>query len=165
MRVCNVCKLEKSLNEFYKDSQKKLGISHTCKNCSKKVVAKWHQNNRDKSRATGRKTAYNRKLKVLTYYSKLDTPICSCNGCYVQDPLFLAIDHIQGNGAQQRREEKIKSSHLYNWIVKNNFPDGFQVLCHNCNFAKGTKDDCPVHKEDFIIIFNENNDIGHRIGA
>ena len=26
---------------------------------------------------------------------------------------------------------------LRNWIIKNNFPKGFQVLCHNCNYAKG----------------------------
>ncbi len=22
------------------------------------------------------------------------------------------------------------------WIIKNNFPKGFQILCHNCNHAK-----------------------------
>ena len=28
---------------------------------------------------------------------------------------------------------------LYNWIIENNFPEGFKILCHNCNFAKGMK--------------------------
>jgi hypothetical protein len=26
---------------------------------------------------------------------------------------------------------------LINWIIENNYPDGFQILCHNCNVAKG----------------------------
>ena len=30
-----------------------------------------------------------------------------------------------------------KSTSLLVWIVKNNFPKGFQILCHNCNLAKG----------------------------
>jgi hypothetical protein len=25
----------------------------------------------------------------------------------------------------------------------NEFPDGFQVLCHNCNLAKGYYGECP----------------------
>ena len=36
---------------------------------------------------------------------------------------------------------------LSNWIIKNNFPKGFQVLCSNCNFAKGLKKNnnkCPM---------------------
>jgi len=35
---------------------------------------------------------------------------------------------------------------LHNWIIENNFPKGFQILCQNCNFAKGmirNKNKCP----------------------
>jgi len=31
----------------------------------------------------------------------------------------------------------LKGKHLINWIIENNYPDGFQILCHNCNVAKG----------------------------
>ena len=32
------------------------------------------------------------------------------------------------------------------WMIKNNFPKGFQVLCHNCNLAKGFYGKCPHEK-------------------
>jgi hypothetical protein len=36
------------------------------------------------------------------------------------------------------------------WLVKNKFPGGFQVLCHNCNYAKARSGRCPhqVVRED-----------------
>ena len=32
---------------------------------------------------------------------------------------------------------------LNRWIIQNNFPKGFQILCQNCNFAKGHYEKCP----------------------
>ena len=32
------------------------------------------------------------------------------------------------------------------WITKNNSPKGFQILCHNCNMAKGFYGKCPHQK-------------------
>jgi len=38
------------------------------------------------------------------------------------------------------------SATLYLWLEKQNYPEGFQVLCANCNTAR-TKGVCP-HQED-----------------
>ena len=41
---------------------------------------------------------------------------------------------------------KLESMTLQKWIIDNHFPEGFQILCQNCNFAKGmTKNNnkCP----------------------
>jgi len=41
---------------------------------------------------------------------------------------------------------KLLGSALYRWIRDSGFPDGFQVLCNNCNYAKGmkkNKNKCP----------------------
>jgi len=37
---------------------------------------------------------------------------------------------------------------LLRWIIKNNFPEYFKILCHNCNHAKGHSKDnkCPHEK-------------------
>ncbi len=32
---------------------------------------------------------------------------------------------------------------LYSWLKKQGYPPGFQVLCHNCNLAKGYYGACP----------------------
>lgn len=69
---------------------------------------------------------------------------CVCCGEAAYE--FLAIDHIDGNGNAHRRA--IGQSNLYRWIRKNGYPDNFQVLCHNCNNAKGFYGYCPHQKVD-----------------
>jgi hypothetical protein len=32
---------------------------------------------------------------------------------------------------------------MYRWLAKKNFPEGFQVLCANCNVAKSQNGVCP----------------------
>jgi len=60
--------------------------------------------------------------------------ICRC--CGVTEPIFLSLDHIADDGASHRREIGTGAHELYRWLIKHNFPLGFQVLCHNCNWAK-----------------------------
>lgn len=80
------------------------------------------------------------RLEVLTHYST-GTPICSC--CGETEIKFLAIDHVDGGGTIHRKA--IGTSNMCYWIKKNGFPEGFQILCHNCNMAKGFYGICP-HK-------------------
>ena len=80
-----------------------------------------------------------RKRKIIEYYSK-GKNCCNCCGESIMD--FLALDHIEGGGGKHRNEVK---SNFYQWIIKNDFPVGFQILCHNCNMGKRDKGICP-HK-------------------
>jgi hypothetical protein len=57
---------------------------------------------------------------------------CAC--CGETERLFLSIDHINNDGAKHRRE--VPASSLYRWLKKNGYPEGFQVLCMNCNCGK-----------------------------
>ena len=86
---------------------------------------------------------YNNNLRntVLKHYSK-GALKCAC--CGLQEIEFLTIDHIYGSGVQHRK--KVGSGNtFYRWIVKNNFPKIFRVLCMNCNFSYGHYGYCP-HK-------------------
>jgi hypothetical protein len=56
---------------------------------------------------------------------------------------FLGIDHIEGGGTQHRKELTAAGTTLYLWLRKEGYPEGFQVLCHNCNLAKGFYGLCP----------------------
>ncbi len=69
----------------------------------------------------------------LRCYAAYGGAICRC--CGEEELAFLAIDHIEENGAVHRREVH-GSRALYTWLIKNKFPPGFQILCHNCNYAK-----------------------------
>lgn len=86
-----------------------------------------------------------RRKIVVEFYG--GTPArCAC--CGETEYAFLSIDHLNGGGTKHR--ESIKTN-IYNWIIKNNFPDGFQILCHNCNQAKGYYGECPhVYKRNLI---------------
>ena len=98
----------------------------------------------------------NVKMEVYLHYSKIhsnsDIPCCRCCGLnsHVE---FLSLDHIAGKKQMDSEPElrqkgyssKLKIHQLLPWIKRNNFPTGFQILCLNCNFAKGHSKDnkCP----------------------
>jgi hypothetical protein len=91
----------------------------------------WYIRNRDTRREWLKENRKNRKLEVITHYGgKCQWP----NGCDVRDPDMLTIDHINGNGANHRREfKKIGQPRIDAWLIKNNYPAGFRVLCFNHN--------------------------------
>ena len=87
----------------------------------------------------------NRKLRVMTYYCG-GYPHCQCPGCGVSYLGFLQIDHVNGDGREHRKQLGTrKSVSLTSWLEENGLPSGFQVLCANCNGAKGRKEKCPMH--------------------
>jgi hypothetical protein len=73
------------------------------------------------------------KLKVVTYYGN---GICACVKCGFSDIRALTIDHINGEGHKHRKDSSIRGNHVYLWLKKNNYPEGFQTLCMNCQMIK-----------------------------
>lgn len=86
----------------------------------------------------------NARIKVLLHYGAT----CKCCGDTTQE--FLALDHINGGGNKHRKEIGKYGNHIYQWIIKNNFPEGFRVLCHNCNMSLGFYGYCPHNIEKEI---------------
>ena len=72
------------------------------------------------------------KLEVLSHYSGV---IPCCARCGITDLDVLCLDH-KNNGGHQHRQQIGGGGKFYTWIKANNFPDGFQVLCANCNMKK-----------------------------
>ena len=84
------------------------------------------------------------KREALAAYG----PDCAC--CGESNELFLVFDHKDNDGAAHRREEKAAGMfgrHLYAWMKRSGYPPIFQVLCANCNTAKGSTGSipCPGH--------------------
>ena len=103
---------------------------------------KYYAKNKDKARAKLNKWRKKVRLEVLKHYGG-NPPKCACCGeAHIE---FLAIDHIGGGGNKQRKT--ISGSDLPRWLKKNNYPKGYQVLCHNCNFCYGCYDYCPHQKK------------------
>lgn len=81
---------------------------------------------------------------VLKHYSKKDLPECTC--CGEKELKFLSIDHVNGGGNAHRKTiANGKGGNLAYWLLRNELPEGYQTLCHNCNMAKGFYGACP-HK-------------------
>lgn len=85
-----------------------------------------------------------RKREVFEKYGGV---ICRC--CGETRIEFLALDHIHGGGNRHRREAKIVK--LAAWLKRNDYPPGFQVLCFNCNQAKGAGIVCPHQRDESLL--------------
>lgn len=66
-----------------------------------------------------------------------------CVDCGFNDVRCLEIDHINNDGAKERKKifgnSKMAGGAFYRWLIKNNYPKGYQVLCKNCNWLKYLK--------------------------
>ncbi len=71
--------------------------------------------------------------KVLVAYSDFGVPLCK--QCGFGDVRALNIDHVENNGSTETRRAAV----LWLWLINNNFPSGYQVLCANCNQIKEMK--------------------------
>ena len=137
-KVCTKCGEGKPIDAFYENHQSPSnGPRSICKGCMKIQRDSWRMQNR--SRHLKMQTEYDRKIrhKVLYFYSngKME---CGC--CGETENKFLTLDHINNDGAEHRRNTK---GHTFGWLIRNGMPTGFQVLCMNCNFAKGKYGECP----------------------
>lgn len=84
------------------------------------------------------------KLEVWGHYGG---PSCGCCGEGHRE--FLTIDHVNGGGRKHRVELRANGSqHIYQWLKKENFPEGYRVLCMNCNFAYGLHGGCPHSRKE-----------------
>lgn len=142
-RICGVILTDSNSTESRMRNRnwicRKCAFQH--KNWIEKNPEKWNKI----QRKAQRKIRLNIKLEVLRHYGG-NPPKCAC--CNEMEVYFLSINHINGGGTKHR---EIVGSHLYEWLIKNNFPSGFEVLCYNCNLAKGFFGICPHQKRLNII--------------
>lgn len=73
------------------------------------------------------------RLEVLQAYS----PELSCSICQDRHLQFLVIDHILGGGCSHRNE--IGRGSFYRRLRDDGFPEGYRVLCYNCNWKYGVR--------------------------
>ena len=117
---------------------------------SKKRFKVWYPKNKDKvkiknklynmtnneyRKKQAKKYKENNKVKIFEAYGN------KCNHCGDKNSYHLTIDHIMNDGSNHKNESgrRLKGHTMYLWLIKNKFPkDNFQLLCWNCNCAKGT---------------------------
>ena len=123
-----------------------IGYQVLCWNCN---VLKYRDEPIDHSSKYKAIWAKNNNIKIknqaLSHYSNGNI---ACKCCGFDNILALGLDHISGKKAHGH-SKRMTSSRLYNHLIKEKFPSGYQVFCYNCNGAKGQNPTCP-HQLDRI---------------
>lgn len=81
-------------------------------------------------RIASRRENYQRIREALLVHYGGSPPRCAC--CHESEKLFLTLDHINGGGNKQVRELGGPIT-FYRWLIAQGFPEGYQILCFNCN--------------------------------
>lgn len=107
-------------------------VAKRARECS----SKWRQRNPDKVAEAQANWKYKIKVEVLSHYGNGGL---ACVSCGFSDIRALTLDHINNNGAEERRANKVVKSGgtwLYQWLRRQGYPGGYQTLCMNCQFIK-----------------------------
>lgn len=92
------------------------------------------------------------RRKVFGHYSN-GTLKCAC--CGESEIDFLTIDHVNNDGARERRRlfgtRNYGGTRFYTWLARNGFPPGLAVLCMNCNLSKGKHGVC-AHQTSWLAL-------------
>ena len=157
-KICTKCEKEKPGSSFHKHRANSDGLDYWCRDCKthykqrhyigtkeyqSKKAKEWYAKNSEHAKRKARDRHQRLRQEALIAYSKGNNPSCGC--CGETEYKFLGIDHIDGGGKQHLAE--IGATNVYYWTKKRGYPEGFQVLCHNCNLAKGFYGQCP-HQND-----------------
>lgn len=124
MRRCTRCLRDLPHAAFYADRGTRSGLQSRCRECTREAsIARLHA----------------ARVAALMHYSS-GAMRCAC--CGEQHLNFLALDHVNGEGPRMQGG-RLGGNVFFVWLVREGFPPGLQVLCHNCNCAKGVRPECP----------------------
>ena len=117
---------------------------------------------RERMRIRGRELYWenpqHHRSKAISQRKKLRDSVFSayggyvCNCCGETIPEFLTLDHINNDGAEHRKMIGTGGNNLLQWLKKHSFPEGFQVLCWNCQWGKNLSGECPHKRERVTTI-------------
>jgi len=92
----------------------------------------WERNYKQNQQNYYRRT----KEKLFSQYG------ASCKCCGEKEPAFLTVDHVNNDGALERKLFPTTQAMCIS-IIKQGFPDRYQILCYNCNNGKRKTGTCP----------------------
>jgi len=129
--------------EYYKNNKERIKKRTSEYNKRPERLAKWREYCKRaevKAKSSARQKEKHQRLRIaaIEFYGGK----CAC--CGETEPKFLGIDHIVGKTGKRRPMSGVM---WYLFIVKNR-QQNLQVLCHNCNLAKGFYGSCPHLKKE-----------------
>lgn len=105
-----------------------------CVSCIPRIKPRFTPEEQNRKRSLyGKRKHLALKKEVFSHYSKGSM---ECSFCGINDLDVLCIDHINGGGKKHIEHLRKRGTTFYKWLKKNKWPDGYQVLCANCNLKK-----------------------------
>jgi len=163
MKVCSKCGMEKEPSDFWK------GRFAKCKDCFNeerrnrfnndlehhKKVKEWNKKSYQKNIETIRERDRKRGASRIEYtnnirrnikrecFEKYSDGDVKCSVCGIDDFDVLTLDHINGGGRKMARliglGNGVGGYRLYLYLKRNNYPDGFRILCFNCQHKEAIR--------------------------
>jgi hypothetical protein len=127
VKICNICKIEKSIEDFNKDYRKKAndGVSYRCKECNKKYRKEYYLRNKRKCLDINKKTK-KRNYNFVKEYKKGK----KCIRCGESDVSCLTFHHRDSDD----KDFTISTSYRNRGInvIKKEI-EKCDILCANCH--------------------------------
>ena len=135
----NPNKVKVSQKKYYHNNKEaRLVNSQKWINENPERYQKRSQDYRDSHKKQFQKRNMDRRFLVLSHYSKIisKSNIPICGNCGLTKIEFLHIDHIIGRKNTDEPKHLRGGSNLINYLIRENFPKDYQILCGNCNWLK-----------------------------
>lgn len=134
MKTCQKCKIDKSLDDFYKHKQTKDGYETTCKPCKKLAADKWSKENKDQrlenSKRYNERHPERRQETVAKYYQAnkqyLNERVKSSRA--KNKELYAELGRTHSN---RRRARKLDNG--FEPYTEKQIIDTYGLLCNICN--------------------------------
>ena len=140
MKTCSKCKIEKDEDEFYRIRKNEEKKHYWCKHCMK-VPHKLSPAAIEHRNTYKREKRAQLRLETLIHYSN---GLMKCSCCGESQERFLTLDHINNDGWKDKRKY---GRSVMDMVKKQSYPEGYQILCYNCNCGRAhNKGVCP-HEE------------------
>ena len=152
---CTNCRRMLPHEAFTKNAGTKCGRNSWCRSCDntrkrdtrllhvereRKRTRKWYEQNRDRQLIKEKEYLARLRSEVLAAYGG------KCECCGEATIEFLCIDHVNGDGKQDRKRGRVGRA-MYLHLIREGFPkDRYRLLCHNCNMTRGLYGYCPHEK-------------------
>lgn len=141
-KLCRSCGIEKLFDEY--DISASGRIRNRCKICA---ALKDEENIRRIKRT---QPGIGEKYRKTVRAKAIQALGAKCRCCGEDEFVFLVVDHVNGGGSVEER--KIGTYGIYRRVLTDPLAvDHYQVLCHNCNWAKyNTGGNCPHNEPSWM---------------
>ncbi len=145
-KICSECRLEKPVEEFYKNKNRKSNVRPQCKICTKERAEKDYFQNGGRERLVAKRAEkYKYVFEYLTTHP--------CVDCGEPDLLVLEFDHVRGD--KKHNVSKMFSTNSLERIKEE--IDKCDVVCANCHRRRSHK---TIWKQRLAFLEYSSNPLG-----